>query len=70
MAFFFFAHPHSYVVLQLATLKGMSPDKLASCLPLQLLEVFEDSEQYMLVMELCSGGELFDQIIAKVRCPF
>mmetsp|Transcript_11680 Transcript_11680/g.20735 ORF Transcript_11680/g.20735 Transcript_11680/m.20735 type:complete len:520 (+) Transcript_11680:218-1777(+) len=31
----------------------------------KLLEVFEDSEQYMLVMELCRGGELFDQIIAK-----
>lgn len=33
----------------------------------KLLEVFEDKETYMLVMELCSGGELFDQIIAKVR---
>lgn len=36
----------------------------------KLVEVFEDSEFYMLVMELCSGGELFDQIIAKVGgCP-
>lgn len=33
----------------------------------KLIEVFEDKEFYMLVMELCSGGELFDQIIAKVR---
>lgn len=31
----------------------------------KLIEVFEDKESYHLVMELCSGGELFDQIIAK-----
>lgn len=31
----------------------------------KLIEVFEDKENYHLVMELCSGGELFDQIIAK-----
>eukprot|EP00798_Chlamydomonas_sp_ICE-L_P018948 gene18948-25518_t len=30
-----------------------------------LKEVFEDDDLYQLVMELCSGGELFDQIIAK-----
>ena len=32
----------------------------------KLLEVYEDAESYMLVMELCTGGELFDQIIQKV----
>eukprot|EP00798_Chlamydomonas_sp_ICE-L_P021962 gene21962-29013_t len=31
----------------------------------KLLEVYEDNDAYQLVMELCSGGELFDQIIAK-----
>ncbi|KAF5836831.1 kinase-like domain-containing protein [Dunaliella salina] len=31
----------------------------------KLMEVFEDAESYMLVMELCTGGELFDQIIQK-----
>lgn len=34
---------------------------------IKLVEVFEDSDAYYLVMELCKGGELFDQIIAKVR---
>jgi calcium-dependent protein kinase len=31
----------------------------------KLYEVFEEAEQYMLVMELCSGGELFDMIISR-----
>lgn len=31
----------------------------------RLVDVFEESESYVLVMELCSGGELFDQIISK-----
>lgn len=33
---------------------------------IKLYEVFEDKESYHLILELCSGGELFDQIIAKV----
>jgi calcium-dependent protein kinase len=33
---------------------------------IRLYEVYEDKESYHLILELCSGGELFDQIIAKV----
>jgi calcium-dependent protein kinase len=32
----------------------------------KLVDVFDQHDQYVLVMELCSGGELFDQIISKV----
>lgn len=31
----------------------------------KLKDMFEDGENYYLVMELCTGGELFDQIIEK-----
>lgn len=31
----------------------------------KLVDVFDQHDQYVLVMELCSGGELFDQIISK-----
>ncbi|CRG99828.1 calcium-dependent protein kinase 3, putative [Plasmodium relictum] len=31
----------------------------------KLLETFEDDEQIYLVMELCTGGELFDKIVKK-----
>lgn len=30
-------------------------------------EAYEDEENFYMIMELCSGGELFDAIIAKVR---
>ena len=33
----------------------------------QLHEVYEDRDSWVLVMEMCSGGELFDRIINKVR---
>lgn len=32
----------------------------------RLMDVYDQPEQYVLIMELCSGGELFDQIISKV----
>ncbi|CAI7720204.1 calcium-dependent protein kinase 3, putative [Plasmodium vivax] len=32
---------------------------------IKLLETFEDSKQIYLVMELCTGGELFDRIVKK-----
>jgi serine/threonine protein kinase len=40
----------------------------------RLVEVFEDHLHFMLVLEHCSGGELFDQIIDKASgvwrsCP-
>lgn len=31
----------------------------------RLYDVYEDENTYQMVMELCSGGELFDQILAK-----
>lgn len=34
---------------------------------IQLIDVFEDSKYLHLVTELCTGGELFDRIIAKTQ---
>jgi calcium-dependent protein kinase len=33
----------------------------------KMFEVFKDAKRYYLVMELCTGGELFDRIIEKVE---
>ena len=32
---------------------------------IKLYEIFEDSKKYYLVMDLCNGGELFDEIITQ-----
>ena len=32
---------------------------------IKLYEIFEDSNRYYLVTELCKGGELFDEIISQ-----
>ena len=34
---------------------------------LKLYEVFEDDARYYVVTEICSGGELFDEIIKRKR---
>jgi len=36
---------------------------------IKLHEVFEDDHKLHLVMELCTGGELFDRIVAKTQSP-
>ena len=32
---------------------------------LQVHEVFEDNDNYTIIMELCAGGELFKKILEK-----
>jgi calcium-dependent protein kinase len=36
---------------------------------IELVEVYEDERYLHLVTELCTGGELFDRIIAKTQSP-
>jgi calcium-dependent protein kinase len=36
---------------------------------IELIDVFEDAKYLHLVTELCTGGELFDRIIAKTQSP-
>lgn len=33
---------------------------------LKLYEVFQDDKRYLIVTELCKGGELFDEIVSQV----
>ena len=33
-----------------------------------LLDAYETDQQFYLVLELCSGGELFEAITKQVRC--
>lgn len=36
---------------------------------IELVEVYEDERYLHLITELCTGGELFDRIIAKTQSP-
>ena len=45
---------------EVATLKKLDHPNI-----LKLYEVFEDARKYSLVMELCNGGELFDEVAKK-----
>ncbi|CAI2364292.1 unnamed protein product [Moneuplotes crassus] len=45
---------------ELSTLKTLDHPNIV-----KLFEVYEDSESIHLVMEYCSGGELFDQILGQ-----
>ncbi len=36
---------------------------------IELIDVFEDAKYLHLVTDLCTGGELFDRIIAKTQSP-
>lgn len=50
------------VLREVAILKVLSPHPNV----VQLKEIFEDKDYFYMVMELCDGGELFDQIVKKV----
>lgn len=43
---------------EVATLKKLDHPNI-----LRLYEVFEDTRKYFLIMEICKGGELFDEIL-------
>ena len=45
---------------EVATLKKLDHPNI-----LRLYEVFEDQRKYFLIMEICKGGELFDEIMDK-----
>eukprot|EP00983_Pelagomonas_calceolata_P108774 1159491-Pelagomonas_calceolata.AAC.31 len=63
------AHTHTHTRTRAGVVKEIAIMRTLQDHPntVKLVEVFEDAESYMLVMELCTGGELFDQIIQKVR---
>ena len=43
---------------EVATLKKLDHPNI-----LRLYELFEDTRKYFLIMEICKGGELFDEIL-------
>lgn len=47
---------------EIAIMKGLTHPHI-----IQLFETFEDSKHIYLAMELCTGGELFDRILAERR---
>lgn len=54
---------HSFIVKEIAIMRqiGMHP------ITLSFYDAFQDENSYYIVMELCTGGELFNLIINKVR---
>ena len=57
---------HAGVVKEIAIMRMLQDHKNT----VRLMDVYDQPEQYVLIMELCSGGELFDQIISKVCTSF
>lgn len=54
------AHDLPRVKIELSALRELVHENIC-----RLIQVIETPEKYYVVLELCSGGELFDYIVAK-----
>lgn len=56
---------HNSIVKEIAIMRqvGTHPNMLAC------YDAYKDATSYYIIMELCTGGELFDVIAHKVRTP-